>query len=148
MKPEIESYLREHGDRYTEAALRDQLLQAGHPAEEVDAALRERAAAHAAQAHEPGVRRRFWRWAWGLHIAAWLLLGLWVLLQEEGTFRYGENSIGLVILGIALLIGLAISGFIGRAIAERTSLAAGLVVPAISAVLLAGSCFGILGGMS
>jgi hypothetical protein len=149
MKPEIESYLREHGDRYTDESLREQLLQAGHAPEDVDAAIRERAAARASAASTgPDERRRFWQLTWGLHVAAWLLLALWVVLQAEGTFRYGEGAIGLIILGVAMLIGVGISGLIGKGSAQRGNLTAALVVPAISAVLLAGSCFGILGGMS
>jgi hypothetical protein len=42
MKPEIERYIREHGDRYTDEALRRELIAAGHDPAEVDAALLER----------------------------------------------------------------------------------------------------------
>jgi hypothetical protein len=148
MNPEIESYLSEHGDRYTDEALRDQLLKAGHAPEDVDTALRERAAARATAPAGPDERGRFWKLTWALHIGAWLLLGLWVLIQGEGRFRYGEGAIGLIILAIAMLIGIGISGLIGRGIASRGNLSTALVVPAISAVLLAGSCFGLLASMS
>lgn len=146
MKPEIESYLREHGDRYTDDALREQLLQAGHTQEDVDTALQERAAGRAATATAPEARGRFWKLTWALHVAAWGLLALWVLLQEPGTFRYGEGGIGLVVLAVTMLIGIGVSGLIGRGSATRGNLAVALVVPAISAVLLAGTCFAILGG--
>lgn len=148
MKPEIESYLREHGDRYTDEAMRAQLLQAGHAPEDVDAALEERAAGRVPTASGPDEGGRFRMLTWALHIGAWLLLALWVLLQSEGTFRYGEGGIGLVVLAIAMLIGVGISVLVGRGSARRGNLGVALVVPAISALLLAGSCFAILGGMS
>ena len=147
MKPEIESYLRDHGDRYTDEALRDQLLKAGHAPEEVDAALQERAAGRVAAATGPDERGKFWKLTWALHVGAWLLLGLWVLLQAQGRFRYGEGAIGLIFLAVAMLIGVGISGLVGRGMARRGNLSTALVVPAISAVLLAGSCFGLLSSM-
>lgn len=148
MKPEIESYLREHGDRYTDEALRDQLLKAGHAPEEVDFALHERAAGRETAPSGPDERGRFWKLTWALHIGAWLLLGLWVLLRGESAFRYGEGAIGLIMLAVAMLIGIGISGLIGRGMASRGNLSTALVVPAISAILLAGSCFGLLASMS
>jgi hypothetical protein len=149
MKPEIETYLREYGDKYTPEALRSQLIQAGHTPEEVDAALREWDAAQAGRAESPDQRGRFWRWAWGLHIAAWALLAIWLFSLPEQELRgVGGAAIVLVVLALMLLIGLGISGLIGRLLVNRTGLAVALVVPAISAILLAGACFGLLGGMS
>ena len=149
MKPEIETYLREYGDKYTPEALRSQLIQAGHSPEEVDAALREWDAAKAGGAESQDLRGRFWRWAWGLHIAAWAVLALWVfLLAEDNLNQYGGAAIGLIVLAIMLLIGLGISGLIGRFMVNRTGLAVALIVPAISAILLAGACYSILGGMT
>lgn len=149
MKPEIETYLREYGDKYTTVALRSQLIEAGHTPEEVDAALREWETARSGDANQEDLRGPFWRWAWGLHIAAWALLAAWVfLLAGDDLNQYGGATIGLVVLGIMLLIGLGISGLIGRMMVNRTGLAVALIVPAVSAILLAGACFGILGGMS
>ena len=149
MKPEIETYLREYGAKYTREALRAQLIEAGHAPEEVDAALGEWDAAHSRPPESEDLRGRFWRWAWGLHIAAWAVLALWVfLLAGSNLNQYGGATIGLVVLAFMLLIGLGISGLIGRFMVNRTGLAVALIVPAISAILLAGACYAILGGMT
>lgn len=149
MKPEIETYLREYGDKYTPQALRAQLIEAGHAPNEVDAGLREWTAAQARPAQGPDQRGRFWRWAWGLHFAAWAVVALWVfLLAGPNLNQYGGAVIGLVVLAIMLLIGLGISGLIGRFMVNRTGLGVALIVPAASAILLAGACLGILGGMA
>ena len=149
MKPEIETYLREYGDKYTTAALRSQLIEAGHTPEEVDAALSEWSSARAGPADSQELRGRFWRWAWGLHVAAWALLAIWLFTLPEQELRgVGGAVIVLVFLAITLPIGLGISGRIGRSMVNRTGLAVALIVPAVSAILLAGACFGLLGGMS
>ena len=149
MKPEIETYLREYGNQYTPEALRSQLIQAGHAPEEVDAALREWNAAQASTAQDPDLRGRFWLWAWGLHIAAWALLAIWLFFLAGDDLRgLGGAGIVLTVLAFMLLIGLGISGLIGRFMVNRTGLAVALIVPAVSALLLAGACFGLLGGFS
>jgi len=142
MRPEIETYLREHGARYTAEALRRELIAAGHDPEEVDAALRETEATRAPNVAETStLRSRFWRWAIALHVAALVVATLWLLL---GHTRTDYVSIAVVILGFALLIGLAISGLIGRALLGR-GLAVALVVPLISALLLGGTCMSVAG---
>jgi hypothetical protein len=78
-----------------------------------------------------------------------VIIAIWVyLVSQEDRFRYGEGGIGLIVLGVTSLIGLGISGLIGRRMVNRTGLGAAVAVPAVSALLLAGSCFGILGGFS
>ncbi|HEX6474833.1 MAG TPA: hypothetical protein VF114_07075 [Candidatus Limnocylindria bacterium] len=149
MKPEIETYLREYGDKYTREALRAQLIEAGHGPEEVDAALSEWDAAHSRAPESKDLRGRFWRWAWGLHIAAWAVLAIWVfLLAGPNLNQYGGATIGLIVLAFTLLIGLGISGLIGRFMVNSTGLVVALIVPAVSAVLLAGACYAILDGMA
>ena len=146
MQPEIRRYLEEHGETYTTDALRDGLLGAGHDAAEVDAALREWREERQPAASEEG-RRTFGRWAIGLHAAALALMALWISTRPEG-FLYGSGGIVLVVLGTALLIGWAISRAIGRALLRSTALWVALIVPAVSAVLIGGSCFAMMGGLS
>lgn len=142
MRPEIEAYLRENGARYTSDALRKQLIFAGHDAAEVDAALRETEGTRAPQLSETRTaRRRFWRWALGIHIAAGLLATVWLLL---GTTTAGYVWIGVVGLGVVLLIGLTISGLIGRALIGR-GIAVALVLPVVSALLIGGTCMAMAG---
>ena len=142
MKPEIEAYLREHGAKYTTEALRRQLIAAGHDAAEVEAALRETEAARAPQLSETlSTRRRFWRWVIGLHIAAGAIATVWLLLGRTSPSYVG---IALIILGLVLVIGLTISGLIGRALIGR-GLAAALVIPVISALLIGGTCMAMAG---
>lgn len=143
MKPEIEAYLREHGGKYTTKALRKQLIFAGHDEAEVDAALRETEAARAPQfAETRSLRRRFWRWAVGLHLAVLGVIG--ILSFAIGSFATGAWGL-LVVLAVVLLIGLGISGLVGRGVLRGGGLTFALVVPAISALLIGGTCLAIGG---
>jgi hypothetical protein len=142
MKREIEAYLSEHGSKYTSEALRQQLIAAGHDSDEVDAALREADATRAARLSDTGsLRRRFWLWASGLHVAALAVAIVWIL---NGATREPYVGIAIVVLGIVLLIGLGISGLIGRALIGR-GMGVAVVVPLISALLVGGSCMAMAG---
>ncbi len=144
MKPEIEAYLRENGARYTTKALRQQLLHAGYEAAEVEAALHETEGTRAPQFEETRASRsRFWWSAIGLHVAALVLVSVWVFARN-----YTYAPIAAVILGLMLLVGLGISGLVGRALLSRNGLTAALLVPVISAVGLGGVCAATIGGSS
>jgi hypothetical protein len=143
MNPEIKRYLDEHGATYTPEALRKSLAEAGYGADAVDAAMREWEAARSGASRNTEDRRTFGRWAVLLHLAA--LVATFVLL----VLLKGVESIGLALLGagvlaIALLIGWAISSGIGRALLPRAGVIGALIVPAISALLLGGACFGLM----
>jgi hypothetical protein len=87
-------------------------------------------------------RRRFWRWAFGLHAAVLVLIAIASLLI--GSFAAGSWGL-LIVLAVVLLIGLAVSGLVGRGVVQGSGLAAALVVPAISALLIGGSCLAVGG---
>jgi hypothetical protein len=141
MRPEIEAYIREHGDRYTPEALRRALLEAGYEPTEVDAALRELESRRAASADNDGRRSRFWLVAIGLHVAALVVAGIWIANSASATYL----GFVVVILGVVLLIGLGISGLIGRWLIPRSGLTVALVVPLLSAVILGGTCMAMSG---
>lgn len=142
MRPEIEAYLREHGAKYTTDALRRQLIAAGHDPAEIDAALRDMEEARAPQLAETRrLRRRFWLSAIGLHVAALVVATVWVLLGGTSPTYF---PIAVVVLGVVLLIGLGISGLIGRVLLGR-GMAVALVVPLISALALGGTCMAMAG---
>lgn len=142
MTPDIKRYLDDHGATYTPEALRKGLVDAGHDPAGVDEALREWAAAGGAARPEAGARRTFNRWAVGLHVAA--LVATFVLLVVlKGTGAMGTALLGVAVLSVALLIGWAITALIGRALLGAGVLVA-LIAPAISALLLAGTCFALL----
>lgn len=141
MKPELEAYLREHGATYAPQALRARLIAAGYDPVEVDAALREWQAGTTAPASAVPDRRRFWRWALALHAAVLAVIGVLSLAIDTFATNWGL----LVVLAVVLLIGAGISGLIGRGATQGSSLAFALLVPAISALLIGGSCLA-LGG--
>lgn len=142
MRPEIEAYLRDHGARYTTKALRSQLIAAGYPEAEVDTALAETEAARAPRlAENQALGRRYWRFAIGVHLVALVAATLFVLLGPNA----GVAIAVVLVLGIALLISLGITGWIGRALLNRTGLAIALVLPFLAALLLGGWC---IAGMS
>jgi hypothetical protein len=141
MRPEIETYLRENGARYTSKALRQQLIRAGHDPAEVDAALQETEAARAPQfAATNALRSRFWLWVWGLNIAGLIVASIWAF---QGSSAAYAGAVPLV-LGVFLLVGLGIAGLIGRSMLGR-GLGVALIVPIIVMVLLTGTCMAMFG---
>ena len=141
MRPEIEAYLRENGAKYTNEALRRQLINAGHDPAEVDAALRETEAARTPGfAETSGLRSRFWLWVWGLNIVGVIVATIWAF---QGPSRAYAGAVPIV-LGVALLIGLAISGFIGRSMLGA-GLAVALIVPVLFTLVLTGACMAMFG---
>jgi hypothetical protein len=142
MNAAIKRYLDEHGATYTSEALRRGLLEAGYDPAEVDAALHDWQAQAADPVTPVADRRRFWRWAFGLHAAVLVLIATASLVI--GSFAAGSWGL-LVILAVVLLIGLGISGLVGRGLVRGSGLVAALSVPAASALLIGGSCLA-LGG--
>lgn len=145
MKLEIETYLKEYGDRYTSEALRAQLVEAGHDPAEVDAALGEWAARRSSTPPTDEGKRQFRRLTWLIHGAALLIAFLWMLLVIGGDL--GAILIVSAVLGIVLLIGVGISLLIGRFLVSGATAGAALVVPVVTALLIAGSCVGLMGGL-
>ena len=142
MNPKIRRYLDDHGATYTPEALRKGLLDAGYDPAEVDAALSGWNAAEAG-GRDAQARRTFGRWALLLHVGA--LVAVFVLVVAlKGTTAISTALLGCAVLGVALVIGWAISSLIGRALLPGTGALIALIVPAISAILLGGSCFALL----
>lgn len=142
MNPDIRRYLDEHGATYTPEALRKGLLDAGYDPAEVEAALAGWNPAEGGGA-EAQARQTFGKWALWLHIGA--LVAVFVLLVAlKGTTAVGTALFGCAVLGVFLVIGWAISSLIGRALLPATGAWVALVVPAVSAVALGGSCLALL----
>ena len=143
MDPEIKRYLDEHGATYTRDALRASLIDAGHDPAAVDTALVQWEATRTGRGADPEKRRTFGRWAIGLHVAA--LVAVFILIVAlKGTTAVGVALLGCAVLGVALVIGWAISSLIGRALLPGAGAVVALIVPAISALLLGGTCFALL----
>lgn len=141
MRPEIEAYLRSNGAKYTTKALRAQLIHAGHDAAEVDAALAETEAARAPElARVSALRGRFWMWVIVLNLVGLVVATIWAF---QGSSRGYAGAVPIV-LGIALIIGLGISGLIGRSMLAR-GIATALIVPVIFTLILTGSCMAMFG---
>lgn len=141
MNPEVKRYLDEHGATYTEEALRRGLLDAGYDPAEVDAALNEWQALAAEPAPGATKGRRFWLWVLGLHVAALAIIGAWAV--AIGSFAANVGLLG--ILAVVLLIGVGISGLLSGGVVRGRGLTIALVVPAISALLIGGSCLALAG---
>jgi fatty acid desaturase len=142
MRPEIEAYLRKNGARYTTKSLRLQLHHAGYDPAEVDAALLETEAERASQlAQTQLLRTRFWTWAFVLNAITLALVVFWVAIRGNSSFV----PLVIVILGIFLLIGIGISGLIGRAFLDR-GMGIALIAPILFAVVLGGTCAAMMSG--
>jgi hypothetical protein len=142
MRPEIEAYLQKNGAKYTTTSLRLQLHHAGYDAAEVDAALQETEAARAPRFAETKLlRTRFWSSVFLLNVVTLALVVAWVVIRGNGTWALAV----VVVLGIFLLIGLGISGLIGRAFLDR-GIGVALIAPIIFAVILGGICAASMSG--
>jgi hypothetical protein len=142
VNPKIRRYLEDHGATYTPEALRKGLLDAGYDPGEVEAAISGWNAMEADAVGAAG-RRAFGRWALWLHLVSVAAVFL-LIVALKGTTAIGTALLGCAILGVALVIGWLISSAIGRALLPHGGLVIALVVPAISALLLGGSCFALL----
>ena len=142
MNDPIRDYISANRDKYTSEAIREQLLAAGHDLALVDAALEE-STQPAGRVVDEATRRAFGRWALGLHAAAFVgVVGiLWIIYGSRISVYLG---IGAIILVVALLIGWGISSLIGRVVLSPSRLAIAIIVPALSALVIGGSCFALL----
>jgi len=141
MRPEIDAYLRSNGAKYTTKALRAQLIHAGHDPGEVDAALQETEAARGPRfAETRALRSRFWWTAVALNVAGLVVATIWAF-QGPNSIYAGAVP---VVLGFFLLIGLGISGLIGRSMLAR-GLGLALLVPVIFTLILTGACMAMFG---
>lgn len=143
MDPAIKRYLDENGATYTPEALRRGLLDAGYDAVTVSAALKEWQAERAAKRPDHADQQTFSRWAIRLHLAA-LVATFVVLLGLKGTPNLGLILLAAVVLGVTLIIGWAVSSFFGRMLLPRSGVGVALILPAISALVLGGTCFALI----
>jgi hypothetical protein len=141
VNPEIKRYLDEHGATYTAEALRKGLLDAGYDPAEVDLSLQAWLARPSRPVSVANRGGRFWGWALGLHVAVLAVIGLLSLAIGSFAANWGL----LVVLAVVLLIGLGISGLVAREVMQGSGMMVALVVPAISALLIGGSCLAIGG---
>ena len=146
MDPAIRSYLDEHGATYTRDALRSSLVAAGHDPAAIDAALGEWETERARGGADPAKARTFGQWALRLHIAAVVAVFLLIVVLK-GPTAIGLALLGCAVLAVALVIGWAISSLIGRALLPATGVILALIVPAISALILGGTCFALLNSL-
>jgi hypothetical protein len=146
MRPEIERYLRDHGERFTPEALRRGLLDAGFDAVEVDNALREWRDRQVPGGARAAASRNFWLWAGLIHLAA-LILVVVVLVIVNGLQALGLALIGAAIMAVVMLVGWGLSGLVGRAVLPHVGPWIALIVPVLSAALIGGTCLGLMGGV-
>ena len=143
MRPEIRRYLEQYGGTYTQKALRERLIEAGHAPDDVDAALAEWQSEQARSGTGESTRRAFRWWTVLLHAGALaLVIGLLVVLVGDRVSAY--IGIAAVILAVLLAAGWGISFLIGRALLSRTGLVVALIVPILSVLLIGGSCFALV----
>ena len=70
-----------------------------------------------------------------------------LLIFLKGTPAIGVALLGCAVLAVAMVIGWAISSLIGRALLPGAGVVLALIVPAISALILAGTCFAMLNSL-
>jgi hypothetical protein len=147
MDPRIVDYIRQHRDRYTRDAIRQRLTEAGYNPPEIDATW----AALESETRDSGTTGspRFWRYFWVWAAATYLLAFAVVVMATGLLTRGGMTPVALVYaiaLGIALLAAWGIVAATRPAHRSRgTALAIGGVIPLVFALLVGGSCYGLIG---
>jgi hypothetical protein len=146
MDPRIADYIRQHRDRYTRDAIRQRLAEAGYEPPDIDATW----AAIEAETRDSGTigSPRFWRYFW-VWVAATYLLAFVVVVMATGLLTSGMTpaaAVYAVALGIALLAAWGIVAATRPAQRSHgTALAIGGVIPLVFALLVGGSCYGLIG---
>jgi hypothetical protein len=147
MDPRIADYIRQHRDRYTRDAIRQRLTEAGYDPPDIDATW----AAIEAERRDSGTTGspRFWRYFW-VWVAATYLLAFVVVVTATGLLTRGGMTLAALVyavaLGIALLAAWGIVAATRPAQRSRsTALAIGGVIPLVFALLVGGSCYGLIG---
>ena len=147
MDARIADYIREHRSKYTREAITQQLIDAGHDRESIEATWT------ALETPDPDdtAGEGFWgRWFLiliGINVAVVLLVGL-----ATGSLFVSERLGLLGILAVALAIGALISWGIVAAtgpakMGRTTAMVIGIAIPLVVALLLGGTCYALLSGM-
>ena len=135
---EVLRYIRENRERYTDDAIRKQLVEAGHPPGLVDDAFRT-VRTEAPQQRDPRRWRLFLGYAIGLFAAVFALL-VWGSDMVRQTY-----GIGAAVLLVVMLLGLGLAVLIVRrnrsfAVGLSSGVVTALLVPFLVVVVIAGLC--------
>jgi len=144
--PQIDEYIRANRDRYTRAAITQQLTDAGHDTAAVDAGWTA-SDAEVEATRGPNPWPRFWRAFWlTALVGAVLIVVVWFALYQ-GSNHGGYTILAGVFFGMTLLVpmlvGAAVVGFSRRRVSTTTLAAMALWVPIVLVGLSAGTCIAI-----
>jgi hypothetical protein len=102
----LDAYVRENHLRYSETALREALLAAGHPRDAVDAAL----ARHRGDAGSVGQGRSWARLLFFIYLGVFALFSVGMLTNiGSPEFQYAGSFLAIVIWAIVLAAGYGLS---------------------------------------
>ncbi len=152
MKRELVQWVIENRDRYTPDALRDKLIAARHPPDDIELLLSTSDLSRFMRDAEvvDDARRRVTRIVLAAYVGALILLGALTVAS------FGSAAVlGLPILGAALAIGaligvLSARGVAGATIAQGATLgtALALIVPLVLLAIVAGICVASSGAIN
>jgi hypothetical protein len=142
--PRIADYINANRTRFTDAAIRQRLLDAGYRAEDIDATWAALEAPDPDRHIGPIFWRCFWIWVAVTYIGVFLLVAVPTgMLAEGGVFIGGVFAFFLV---VALLISWAIVAAVRPSHqSPPVALAIGATVPLLFLFLVAGSCYALVG---
>ena len=123
MDPAIKRYIDEHGATYTPEALRKGLLDAGHDAAVVDAALAAFASERAAGvAGKRPARAYIWSVFWICAVAIVALIGLIFSINRNPDKVVVIALFGAILLGAYLVLGYFIARWMSRRIVPGSAI--------------------------
>jgi hypothetical protein len=147
MDPRIADYIRDNKRRYTRQAIRQQLIDAGHDPEEIDATWAALGTPDPDSTAGEGFWGRFWIFLIGANVAVFLVVSLLSGMLASGGATV-VAGIFAIVLALGALIAWGLVAATGPAKMGRgTALAIGAVIPLVIALLIGGACFALIGGI-
>jgi hypothetical protein len=146
--PRIADYIRQHKDRYTRQAIREQLIEAGHEPEAIDRTW----AVLDMPDPDDVIGRRFWSRFWmvliGINVAVFLLVALASGMLMNLSGYSGMLVILAIVLTIFALIAWGVVGLTGPSRMRRVpALIVGVTIPLFFALLVGGTCYALIGAV-
>lgn len=147
MDPRIADFIARNHGKYTQEAIRQQLIEAGHDPADIDATW---AALFTPDPDETSVAGegfwpRFFLFLVGLNVAVFLVVASSTgMLENLGGGGGALAGIFAVALGVGALIAWGIVAAVGPAkLGRTTAIIIGAVIPLVFAILVGGSCFAL-----
>lgn len=144
--PKIADYINANRRRYTDQAIRQQLIDAGHSPADIEATW------SALDVPDPDatIGPRFWRYFW-IWVGVTYVLAFVVVMLPTGMLTGAASGLAVIyalVLAVALVISWAVVAAVRPTrMSPALALAIGAIVPLLFLLIVAGSCYALVAGV-